>query len=99
MENHALKFRPYTGAIARHYKGGVYTILATASHTETNEEVIVYRDSYNRMFVRPAAMFFGRVDKLGCNRFEYVGRESDSPMGTKVNSSYDEAELFREKYR
>lgn len=99
MEEHSLDFRPYSGAVVKHYKGGFYTIIATATHTETHEEVIVYRNSDNVIFVRPAVMFFGRVDEIGCNRFEYVNRESDSPFGTKVNLSNEEIEIFKEKYR
>ncbi|MED1012145.1 DUF1653 domain-containing protein [Bacillus mycoides] len=81
---HALKFRPYSGAIAKHYKGGVYTILGTARHTETREELIIYRDSGNRIHARPAAMFFEYLEEQECHRFEFVGRES-SPSDTKVN--------------
>ena len=30
----------------RHYKGSVYTVIGTARHSETLEEVVVYRQEY-----------------------------------------------------
>lgn len=96
MKDHALKFRPYSGAIVRHYKGGIYTILATARHTETLEELVIYRDGENRIFARPAGMFFEYMEKLGCHRFKYVGREDNSPVGTKVNLSFNEVTVSSE---
>ncbi|MEB4819479.1 DUF1653 domain-containing protein [Bacillus thuringiensis] len=97
MEDHALKFRPYTGAIVSHYKGSTYTILATARHTETLEELVVYRDNENRIYARPAAMFFGYIEELNCHRFNYVGREDNSPMRTKVNLSFNEITVPSER--
>lgn len=96
MKDHALKFRPYSGAIVRHYKGGVYTILATARHTETREELVIYRDSENRIYARPAEMFFEYMEKSSCHRFDYVGREDNSPMGTRVNLSSSEVTVSSE---
>ena len=43
----------------RHYKGNEYTVIGTARHSETDEEMVVYRQEYgNRsLWVRPRAMF------------------------------------------
>lgn len=43
----------------RHYKGNDYTVLGIARHSETLEEVVVYRQEYGErgLWVRPAAMF------------------------------------------
>ena len=43
----------------RHYKGNEYTVLGVASHSETLEELVVYRQEYGErgLWVRPAAMF------------------------------------------
>lgn len=87
--DHAHAFRPFSGVIAKHYKGGIYTILTTARHTETWEEVVIYRDSENRVYARPAAMFFGYLDEHKCHRFEFIGRES-SPLEIKVNLTVEE---------
>lgn len=43
----------------RHYKGNEYTVLGTARHSETQEELVVYRPEYGEpgWWVRPKAMF------------------------------------------
>jgi hypothetical protein len=43
----------------RHYKGRDYTVLGVARHSETHEELVVYRQEYGDrgLWVRPAAMF------------------------------------------
>jgi len=43
----------------RHYKGNEYTVLGVARHSETLEELVVYRQEYGErgLWVRPATMF------------------------------------------
>ena len=41
----------------RHYKGGLYQFLHRARHSETEEELVVYRAADGGIWVRPAAMF------------------------------------------
>jgi hypothetical protein len=43
----------------RHYKGKEYTVVGVAHHSETLEELVVYRQEYGErgLWVRPAAMF------------------------------------------
>ena len=47
----------------RHYKGGEYEYLGTARHSETEEELVIYRPIYNDsgLWARPKEMFFGNV--------------------------------------
>jgi hypothetical protein len=42
-----------------HYKGGEYEVLGVARHSETEEELVVYRALYGErgLWVRPKAMF------------------------------------------
>ena len=55
----------------RHYKGGLYEVLHLARHSETEEELVVYRSlSEGGVWVRPAAMFVEQVN--GKPRFERV---------------------------
>ncbi len=51
----------------RHYKGREYTVLGVARHSETLEELVVYRQEYgdNGLWVRPAAMFAESVEVDG----------------------------------
>ncbi len=48
----------------RHYKGGEYTVLGVARHSETEELVVVYRPDYGEggLWVRPLAMFTETVE-------------------------------------
>ena len=44
---------------SQHYKGNDSTVLGVARHSETLEELVVYRREYGDrgLWVRPAAMF------------------------------------------
>ena len=48
----------------RHYKGNDYEVLGIARHSETEEELVVYRTLYGdgSMWVRPLAMFLEVVE-------------------------------------
>jgi hypothetical protein len=49
----------------RHYKGNLYEVIGQATHSETEEQLVVYLTENKRMFVRPAAMFFETVSVNG----------------------------------
>ncbi len=51
----------------RHYKGNEYTVLGVARHSETLQELVVYRQEYGErgLWVRPAAMFAEMVEIEG----------------------------------
>ena len=61
----------------RHYKGNEYRVLDIALHSETLEEMVVYRALYGegKLWVRPASMWNETVVKDGVEykRFEYIG--------------------------
>lgn len=48
----------------RHYKGNMYEVLGVARHSETLEELVVYRALYgeNELWVRPVKMFLEEVE-------------------------------------
>ena len=60
----------------RHFKGGLYQLIGTAKDSETLEEMVVYQALYGerQLWVRPAAMFFGKVERDGqeMERFQEV---------------------------
>ena len=51
----------------RHYKGKDYEVLGVATHSETGEELVVYRTLYgdHSLWVRPLAMFIEQVEING----------------------------------
>lgn len=51
--------------VYRHYKGGIYTILKEATHTENEEKLIIYLDEEGNVWARPREMFFGKLEYLG----------------------------------
>ena len=63
----------------RHYKGNFYEVIGIAQHSETFEELVVYRALYgdHLLWVRPNAMFLETVEKNGKKspRFEYAGED------------------------
>lgn len=59
----------------RHYKGNLYEVLHSAKHSETLEEMIVYKALYDdSIWVRPFKMFFEDIEIDGKiqKRFELV---------------------------
>jgi len=63
----------------RHYKGKEYTVIGVARHSETEEELIVYRQEYGdrSLWVRPRKMFEETVEVGGRTvpRFQYLKEE------------------------
>ena len=61
----------------RHFKGNEYEVLCIAKHSETLEEMVVYRALYGEggTWVRPAAMWEEEIERDGkkFKRFEYIG--------------------------
>jgi len=65
----------------QHYKGQYYEVLGVAHHSETLEELVVYRALYsskefgeNALWVRPKKMFLEKVMVNGkkISRFEFI---------------------------
>lgn len=61
----------------RHFKGNEYEVIGIAHHSETMEEMVVYRALYGEggLWVRPAAMWNETVERDGkvFKRFTYIG--------------------------
>ncbi len=60
----------------RHFKGGEYAVYGVATHSETEEPMVVYRPLYGEgaLWVRPLSMFQETVEHEGRTvpRFQFV---------------------------
>jgi hypothetical protein len=67
--------------VYRHYKGNHYEVLGVARHSESEEELVVYRALYGDkgLWVRPLKMFTECVQSEGVciRRFEYIGGKDE----------------------
>ncbi len=61
----------------RHFKGGEYEVIGLAKHSETMEDMVIYRALYGErgLWVRPASMWNETVERDGetFRRFTYLG--------------------------
>ena len=64
----------------KHYKGKEYEVIGIARHSETLEELVVYKALYQtegeNLWVRPFKMFLEEVEIEGKKmpRFEFLGK-------------------------
>ncbi len=62
----------------KHYKGNIYEVIGVAKHSETLEEMVVYKATYQKegenLWVRPLTMFKETVIIEGVKkkRFEKI---------------------------
>ena len=68
---------PIMLGVYRHYKGNKYEVTGFAKHSETLEDMVIYRALYGErsVWVRPLSMWSETVDVEGkrVKRFEYEG--------------------------
>lgn len=60
----------------KHYKGNEYEVIGLAKHSETMEDLVIYRGLYgeHKLWARPLAMFTAEVEVDGQKipRFTYL---------------------------
>ncbi|HOG15526.1 MAG TPA: DUF1653 domain-containing protein [Candidatus Absconditabacterales bacterium] len=69
--------------IYKHYKGNLYELIDIVIHSESGEELVLYKALYDdtkgksQLRVRPKKMFFEDViiDGIKKPRFEYLGEK------------------------
>ena len=62
----------------KHYKGNEYEVIGVAKHSETLEDLVVYRALYGNydLWLRPLKMFEEMIEINGkkIKRFEYIDK-------------------------
>ena len=72
--------------VYQHYKGKSYEVTGVAKHSETLEELVVYRALYGKydLWVRPLGMFLAKTT---------LQRKNCSPKHLSCKCSREEVEL------
>lgn len=94
----------------RHYKGNEYKVIGFAKHSETLEDMVVYKALYGEggTWVRPLSMWENLIEADGktVKRFEYIGETGDSSKQHElreafraINSTISKFEKVQEKLR
>lgn len=61
-----IKKYPEVNARYQHYKGGTYTVITLAKHTEREEDLVIYRhDGFGSVHARPLSQWFDPVSPSG----------------------------------
>lgn len=67
---------PEIGRKYRHYKGGLYEVITLATHSETQEPLVIYKSLlFGSVYARPLSMWFDLVEgeRFTTTRFSTVG--------------------------
>lgn len=74
--------------IYRHYKNHLYEVMDVAKHSESLEDMVIYKALYGNLelWVRPLKSFLEDLEINGeiKKRFEYIGKMSSSDQETLI---------------
>ena len=67
--------------IYRHYKGGIYEVIGLAKHSETLEDMVVYKALYGEQgtWVRPLSMWNDPIELDGKIVNRFVSETEENP--------------------
>ncbi len=87
----------------RHYKGAYYKVTDIATHSETEEKLVVYQALYGAkgIWVRPLSMFTERVESAGeqVSRFAYIDPQTEVLEHAMLNVKQGQQLAFEQAFK
>ena len=57
-----IKQYPEVGKKYKHYKGGLYEVITLAKHSESDEDLVIYKSiGFGTVYARPLSMWFDDI--------------------------------------
>lgn len=80
-----------TPGVYRHFKGNLYELLCVATHSETLERMVVYRQLYGDggVWVRPASMWDEPVTRGGITVPRFAPADAQEPLDVSADNAGD----------
>lgn len=96
MSHHIAKIEP---GVYRHYKGNQYEVYGVARHTETGDDLVVYKPLYEHegqpdIWVRPSAMFIEDVNFNGMKRARFEKLIEDKRLPVFITGNQHKADYL-----